>query len=199
MQYLLSLGDNADLDDKTLTHKLAMLLALTTAGRASEIQALDLEYMTDKGDVIQFTLPTLTKSRRQGQECIVVQLHEYNEVALLDVVQCVRDYIVQTRSWRTTQSQHKLLLATVKLHKPVVTCTVSNWLKKLMAAAGIDISRFKGHSTRSAATSKAASTGLSIQDILKTANWKNARTFHHHYNRSGKSQTSEFAQSVLKT
>ena len=48
LRYIDSLGSNAGLSDKLLTHKLTMLLPLTTAGRASEIQGLDLGFMSDR-------------------------------------------------------------------------------------------------------------------------------------------------------
>ena len=47
LQYLEDLGPNDNLGDKELSHKLAMLLALTTACRASEIQGMTLEFIQD--------------------------------------------------------------------------------------------------------------------------------------------------------
>lgn len=63
LTFLCSLPDNAGIADDLLTHKLTMLLALTSAGQASDLQALNIEYMEDKGQEIIFTLPKLTKSR----------------------------------------------------------------------------------------------------------------------------------------
>ena len=61
--------------------------------------------------------------------------------------------------------------------------------------AGIDTSIFKGHSFRGASTSKAVTRGVSLEDVLKTADWKNAGTFAKFYNRS--SPVSMFASAVL--
>jgi len=44
------------------------------------------------------------------------------------------------------------------------------------------IETFTGHSTRSASTSAAAATGLSLSEINRAAGWSNARTFQKHYN-----------------
>jgi hypothetical protein len=68
LNHLASLGSNEGLSDSQLTHKLAMLLALTTASRASEIQALDVGYLLDKGPEMTFTLPQHIKTSRVGQK-----------------------------------------------------------------------------------------------------------------------------------
>ena len=44
--------------------------------------------------------------------------------------------------------------------------------------SGLDIiSTFKGHSTRSAATSAARNKSVSVMDIMKVADWSNSNTF----------------------
>ena len=195
LTYIQNLGENCNLTDKILTHKLAMLLALTTACRASEIQGLDLRYMIDKGTSIAFTICKLTKTRKTGEKPQSVVLNTYEADATLDIVKCVRAYVSRTANWRS-ESQHQLLVGITKPHNPVCTSTISNWLKKLMDAAGIDTLSFKGHSTRSAATSKADSTGLSVADIIKQANWKNATTFRKFYHKTPAS-SERFANAVL--
>ena len=54
---------------------------------------------------------------------------------------------------------------------------MSNRVKNVMSAAGVDTTIFKPHSARSASTSKAADQGFSIKDILESANWSRATTF----------------------
>jgi hypothetical protein len=63
-----------------------------------------------------------------------------------------------------------------------------------MQASGIDISIFKSHSTRAASTSAATSLGVTIKDIMKTANWTSESTFKRFYL---KPISSEFGNSVL--
>ncbi len=145
--HIISLGPNSELSDKHLTHKLAMLLALTTANRASEIQGMDLEYMADKDTHMEFTIQKLTKTRRVGDKPQTITLHQYQD-PVLDVVTCTRSYIRRTSTWRTTSAHHKLLLGIVAPHKPVCTSTISNWLKHMMECAGMDVTVYKGHSTR---------------------------------------------------
>jgi hypothetical protein len=66
-----------------------------------------------------------------------------------------------------------------------------------MVNSGIDVYKFKPHSTRSGATSKAKQVGVPIQDILRQAGWSNHRTFDKFYNKPVR-QESTFAQSVLQ-
>ena len=196
LDHMRSLGENTMLSDKQLTHKLAMLLALTSANRASEVQGLNLEYMRDKGSYIEFTIHKLTKTRRVGEKPQVITFHRYED-PLLDVTACLRTYLGRTLNWRTTQRHHQLLLGIVAPHKPVCTSTISNWLKQMMDAAGIDITTYKGHSVQSAATSKASTAGVSVE-ILRKASWKRASTFQKYYNRGTPGQTDNFAHGVLK-
>jgi site-specific recombinase XerD len=187
LTYIKNLGSNISLDDKTLTHKLTMLLALTTAARASELQGLDLQFMKDRGHEIEFEIPKLTKTRRPGQKPQVITVKQFQENNNLDATQCVRDYILRTKNWRQTQTQHKLLLGIVNPHRPVATSTIGNWLKALMTAAGIDTEVFKGHSVRGATTSNVYRQGMPVEEILSWANWSNAGTFFRFYNKKEQS------------
>ena len=65
-----------------------------------------------------------------------------------------------------------------------------------MTAAGIDTDKYKAHSTRSAATSKAKAVGLSVSDIIAQANWSRASTFSRFYDRQ--THNNDFAKAVLK-
>ena len=197
LRFIEAQGPNGALDDGQLTRKLAMLLALTTASRASEIQKLNLNYFVDLGDTLEFSIKALTKTRRVGEKPRTIVLHQFADNSALDVVQCVRDYIVRTREWRVSDAHHQLLLGTVKPHGPVVTCTVAHWLVRIMELAGVDVATYKAHSTRSAATSKAKVMGLSIAEIMQRANWKCAGTFRRFYDRSDSSQSDRFSASVL--
>jgi len=85
LRHISNLGRNEDLSDTQLTHKLAMLLALTTVSRVSEIQALDVAFMLDKTTEIVFSLPQHIKTSRVGQKPHTITLHAYEEQEL-DVV-----------------------------------------------------------------------------------------------------------------
>ena len=116
----------------------------------------------------------------------------------LDVVSCLECYIERTDEWRVEPDQQQLFLAIVKPHKAVATCTISRWLKTLMAMSGIDTNKFKAHSTRAASTSKAKAQGLSTEQIIKHANWSKSATFCRFYHKDVEQQASdEFQSKVL--
>lgn len=198
LAYIKQLGKNTDLTDKVLTHKLTMLLALTTANRASELHGFNLEFMKDEGDSIEFVIHKLTKTRRVGQKPITVVLTGFPDQPEWDVLVCLRTYIRRSLLWRQGVEQHQLLLSTVPPHKPVVTSTISGWLKHFMAAAGLDTTKYQGHSVRSAATSRAKAAGLSVKEIMERANWRNAKTFHRFYDRSVSKTTVPFGTVICK-
>lgn len=197
LRYIHSLGNNEMLSDKMLTHKLATLLPLSTAARASELSALTLEHFADNGNEIIFSIPSLTKTRSQGKQPTKIAVKWFESDLRLCPVTCVRTYILRTSSWRKTTEQHKLFLTTVGKHTPVATSTISGWMVKMLSEAGIDTTVFKGHSLRSASTSKAAREGLSVADIVSRANWSNAKTFRKFYCRDKVVQKKPFEEVVL--
>ena len=52
---------------------------------------------------------------------------------------------------------------------------------EILSLSGIDTDTFKGHSTRSASTSKALNQGVPLKEILKRGHWSTASTFEKTY------------------
>ena len=154
----------------TLTQKTAMLMALCTAGRGSELRAANIETMADMGTCIIFPIAELTKSKRVAKPNFSLKLSQYEKDKRIDVVTTVRSYIQRTAVLRNEKDKKQLFIATVKPHS-------ARWLKWLMSASGIvDTSVHKAHSTRSVCVSNAKSQGLSVDQILQRANWSQANT-----------------------
>ena len=78
---------------------------------------------------------------------------------------------------RTESLRNGLFLALIKPHKSVTSCTVAQWLKALLQAAGMDTSIFSAHSVRGASCSKVANMGITTNDILKAANRRTESVF----------------------
>ena len=66
-----------------------------------------------------------------------------------------------------------------------------------MAAAGVDTSQFKPHSTRAAATSKARAAMLPVTEIMQKAGWSNEATFQKYYNKPVTTTGNNFGKAVL--
>lgn len=64
----------------------------------------------------------------------------------------------------------------------------------MLELSGIDISIFQAHSFRGASCSTAFLSGVTLKDILSTANWSSASTFHRFYNRNIKSRSQFFCK-----
>ena len=64
-------------------------------------------------------------------------------------------------------NETQLLLSYIQQHKQVVPSTISEWLKNVLTSSGINVSLFTSHSTRSATTSKASASGLSMIEIIE--------------------------------
>ncbi|KAK3108935.1 hypothetical protein FSP39_019143 [Pinctada imbricata] len=180
LKYILTLPENKDLSLKQLTHKVTMLMALTSACRSSEICKLDMNYMNVERDEVTFTLTELSKTRKASDKPLEMKFPKH-EVGKLDVMACIIAYMDKTNNVREQES--KFLSSFVKPHKAVKPCTILGWIKNLLTDAGVNTSVFKPHSTRGACTSKENKLGLSVQQIMQKANWKSVSTFQKFYNK----------------
>ena len=204
LDYMMSLGDNETLALKQLTHKVAMLLALTCAGRSSDLNALDIRFMKLEDESVTFNLAKLTKSRRKGKPPLKIMLKSFPENLKLCILTTLKVCFSRTTKFRERKDgipRSQVLLSFVEPHRAVVPCTIAGWLVKFMTEAGVDTGLFKAHSTRGAATSKAAAMGLSVKEIMSMAKWKRQATFYKHYHRltvgGNEEKTKGFESSVL--
>ena len=74
------------------------------------------------------------------------------------------------------------ILETSDKIKSISPTTVANWIKHHLQQAGIDTTKFKAHSLRSAASTAAISKGASIHSVKMHANWSlNSDTLEKYY------------------
>jgi len=96
------------------------------------------------------------------------------------------------------RNHDSLILGTRKPFRPASSQTLSRWLKEVLSQSGIDTTKFSGHSTRHASTSKAHEKGISIDQIFKAAGWsKNSSVFGRHYLRPVLGPEGDFGHTVL--
>ena len=65
----------------------------------------------------------------------------------------------------------------------VHSSTVSRWMKEILKETGVDVDVLKGHSKRSASTSKACLSGISVDDILSRGSYSNESTCQKFYHK----------------
>ena len=68
-------------------------------------------------------------------------------------------------------------------HNEASQQTISRWIKQVLNKAGLDLTIFTPHSTRSASTTKAKAANIPLSTILKTAGWSRESTFAKYYNK----------------
>ena len=180
LTYLRSFPALNDLTLKQLTLNLTMLLALVTAQRTQTLSKLDTSCMQETTTGITFTIQDTLKTTRPGKHLAPIEIRPFAPDSRLCPVTYIKHYITKTHSLR---SNPRLLISYTKPHKPVTNSTVARWIRSTLQDAGIDVSIFSAHSSRTASTSYSAKAHLPLADILKAGGWSNARTLAEHCNK----------------
>ena len=167
---------------KDLTLKLVLLVALVSSQRCQTLTLLDIspEHMKKFPSYFSFALTGLIKQDRPGSIFGNIRLFKYPSNDNICVYTTLEHYLERTKSLRQSS---KLLISYIKPHHQVATATIGRWLKTGLSQAGIDISVYQAHSTRSASTSKAAGT-VPVDMLMKLAGWSNESTFRKFYDKS---------------
>lgn len=186
----------SDLNFKDLTLKTVMLLALTTAHRAQTFASVKLSDIHETVSGITITITEIIKTSAPGKEQPLLVLPYFSPNPSLCVASHIKEYIRRSEEFRNQAK--KLFISFKKPYVEICSQTISRWLKTTLSKSGIDISIFKGHSTRHASTSSALSSGVNIETIRKTAGWtKDSEVFAKFYNRLVVKDGCQFAISIL--
>lgn len=191
LAYLSQLFPLTDLPLKELTLKCVALVALSTAHRAQTLIALDLSLMKCDNNIVTFNTRELFKTSRPKHMSPDVKIYSFHRKEICPVY-TLKHYIIKTKHFRKSNK----LFVSYKTFKNVTTSTIARWLRDVLTLAGIDVSKFKAHSYRSASTSAASRAGLSLAGILKTANWSSAGTFQKFYHKEIK-KSANYTESVF--
>ena len=176
LDHIMSLGRNQVLSLKLLAYKLAALLALSNASRASEIHALAIRYLSKGQDGISFTIAELTKTAQPGKRK-KVYYPQLKEERTLCPGAALGEYLRRTSSLRgVDHSRTQLLLSVVKPFQPVSKSTIARWMKSIVQEAGVG-AQYGAHSIGSAASTAAYMKGMLISDILSIADWTSDNVF----------------------
>ena len=133
------MGKNGDLTNKLLTYKLTILLALTSASQVLGLQHLDIRFINKGTDNFIFTF---------GKPLPSLRVCTFEDDTKLYVAATLEEYLKRKKGW-SGKDKRQLLLIFDKLHNPVVSSTISGWIKNVLNEEDIDNEIFKGHSTRS--------------------------------------------------
>ena len=76
-----------------------------------------------------------------------------------------------------------MFISFIKPHKAVTGSSIARWLRTVLEEAGIDSAIFGAHSTRGASALAAVRGGVTLEDILKAANWSSESVFQRFYHK----------------
>ena len=164
---------------ETLTKKLCMLLCLLSGQRCQTIPVLNLDHMHRDQMSYSLYIHKALKTTSPSFHQKPLQFVAFPDEDLLCIVKCLNEYIERTKLIRenSCEDDKQLIISYAYPNKPVKSATIARYLKLFLQDAGIDITVFTPHSTRSASTSKANNLGLSLKEIAKAAGWKGGSTF----------------------
>ena len=122
-----------------------------------------------------FVITERVNQSRVGTHLKPVEFLAYTEDEKLCAIKHLQEHIKKTQVLRNDSSQ--LLLSHAKRHGPASKDAISRLCKNVLKSAGIHVSKFTAHSTRSASTSFLADRNVNITDIMTPDGWSNEMTF----------------------
>jgi hypothetical protein len=195
---------------QALTFKLVFLVAVTSARRCAELQALGRNppYIRkeSQGYRLRTVLGFLPKTANPSHLGRDIFLPKFTHKPELCVARCLHYYLKLTNNIMKTKGLSHNHLFVCYGHqsqgKPVSKRTIASWLVKVIKAAYADAGkqlrfRVKAHSTRAVSTSVANFNHVSFDKIMQAADWRQRSTFVRHYGLELNSEIAEFGRSVI--
>lgn len=192
LKYISSIGSKLTLIQ--LSQKTCMLLLLLTAQRGQTVHLIRVEDIHFTNSQVEITFPHLLKHSKPGSHQDKVVFKSFQAKKRLCIVASLREYLNRTSALR--DDEQKLFITTQAPFKGVARATISRWVRTLMMKAGINVEKFKPHSTRSASTSSARDKGVPMKCIMNAAGWRQENTFRRFYDKPVQ-QSSEMQVGLL--
>ncbi len=171
-------GSNEGLALLPLARKTAMLTALATGQRVQTLSLITINNIERKPDCLCCRFPSRLKQTKGDRPTPLVHLPRFPD-PLVCVYSAVTAYMDRTEATRQAEN---LFVVSTKKRTAAAAGTISSWIKTEMARAGIDTNFYTAHSTRAAATSKAAGL-VSMDRVMSAADWASEATFARYYNK----------------
>ncbi|XP_056639418.1 uncharacterized protein LOC130446918 [Diorhabda sublineata] len=153
------------LDMSQLSVKLVVLLALTTAQRVQTFSEIKISNIVSSDTGIQIKITDIVKTSGPKKPQPLLKFSFFRDNPALCVCSTILHYIERTKSIRG--SEDYLILTAKRPYHCATTQTLSRWIKNGLKMGGVDTKKFKGHSTRHAASSAALRSGIKNVDIIE--------------------------------
>lgn len=175
---------NENLPLSTITKKLVVLLALSTAQRVQTLSVIRLSNIKVTNTGIEIVIDDLIKTSAAGRPQPHLEIPFFNNNRQICPAHTLISYLEKTKLLRQSANTERLILTTKKPNHNATTSTISRWIKQTLYESGVDTNIYSAHSVRHAATSAADRRGVPIDIIRKTAGWTgNSLVFGKFYNR----------------
>ena len=150
-----------------------MLMLLLSGQRGQTLHLLDTRNMFFTPSKVTFTLGDPLKTSGPKRHLSQITFKAYAPDKRLCVHTTLVSYLKRTLDTRGKVTS--LFLTTSVPRKAASRDTLRRWTRDLMGSAGVDLSIFSPHYTRSASSSKAARY-LPLSTIVKAKGWSKAST-----------------------
>ena len=176
---------------RTLTLKTLFLLALATAKRVGELQALSAVATFVAGDaclsyIPQFVAKSESLTRSIPRSFLVKSLADFaaglDTDLLLCPVRALRLYMLRARS--LSPGRHRLFVSPRRPARALSKNAVSFFLREVISAAGAarpQVGSLRAHEVRSVSTSVAFHRNWSVTSVLESATWASSSVFSSFY------------------
>lgn len=161
LRHLRTLHPLSALSLKSLSHKLVMLLALTTAQRLQTHHILDIGLMTIEPNYIVFCFDSPLKQSNPRNSIKPLIIRKYSPDKRLCAYTVLQEYLRRTEAIRGNENQ--LLISHQRPFRKISRDSISRWLNTVLKNFGVKLDQFKAHSTRSASTSAAKKASVPMQ------------------------------------
>ena len=176
---------------RALTLKTLFLLALATAKRVGELQALSFIVTFVAGDaclsyIPQFVAKSESLTRSIPRSFLVKSLADFAAGLDVDLLLCpvraLRLYLLLARS--LSPCRHRLLVSPQCHSRAMSKNAVSFFLREVISAAGAahpHVGSLRAHEVRSVSTSVAFHRNWSVSSVLESATWASSSVFSSFY------------------
>ena len=172
---------------RTLTMKTLFLLALATAKRVGELQALSSVVTFVAGDaclsyIPQFVAKSESLTRSIPRSFLAKSLADFAAGLDTDLLLCpvrsLRLYLLRARS--SSPGRHRLFVSPRRPTRPLSKNAVSFFLREVISAAGAarpQVGSLRAHEVRSVSTSAAFHRNWLVSSVLESATWASSSVF----------------------
>ncbi len=183
LNYCITLYPIDSLSLEQLTKKTLILMAILSGQRGQTLQLLNPNFMTRGDTVVSFRINKDLKTSRPGKHLNEIKFLAYPQDPRICVVTHINNYLDRTNGFRgrVEPEDEQFFVTYGAPHNPASRASIRRWTTDILRDAGIDLSIFKPHSTRGAATSAADIANVPLDTILSTGGWSNPNTFTRFY------------------